>query len=142
MKQLVLILALASVAAGCVATPPPSAGPRRDGIAAAGIGGHARLAGLDVAPVRIEEDSRCPTGVQCIQAGTVRLLVRIEDRSGERESVLTLGKPVALEGGGWLALAAVCPYPRHPGRIAAGDYRFTFAFRVQPPPDRLELPCA
>jgi hypothetical protein len=87
------------------------------------------------------EDSRCPTGVQCIQAGTVRLAVRVEDRSGTSEPTLTLGKPVAL-GGGWLALAAVCPYPHHPQRIASTTYRFTLAFRVEQPPDRLELPCS
>lgn len=136
--RFVALLALAT--AGCAATPP--AAPLRDEIAAAGIGGHARFAGLDVTPVRVEEDSRCPSGVQCIQAGTVRLLVRIEDRAGRKTPTLTLGRPIALSGGGWLALAAVCPYPRHPERIARGSYRFTFAFRVQPPPSRLELPCA
>ena len=134
------LLALAAV--GCAATPSPPAGPLHDGVATARIGGHARFVGLDVSPVRIEEDSRCPTGVQCVQAGTVRLLARIDDRRGGRDTVLTLGEPVALEAGGWLALAAVCPYPRHPDRIARGDYRFTFAFRVQPPSDRIELPCA
>ena len=128
--------------AGCAAAPPGSASPLRDGTVTVALGKHARFVGLDVAPVRIEEDSRCPTGVQCIQAGTVRLLVRIEDRSGTNAPTLTLGKPIALRGGGWLALAAVCPYPNHPERIARDSYRFTFAFRVQPPPGRLELPCA
>jgi hypothetical protein len=105
------------------------------------LGEHARFVGLDVVPLRIEEDSRCPTGVQCIQAGTVRLLVRVEDRSGTSEPILTLGKPLKLGDGGWLALAAVCPYPRYPERIAQGSYLFTLAFRVQPPPDPLDLPC-
>ena len=140
MKPLLLPL-LALATAGCAATTPPPQGPLRDGTVTVGLGGHARFVGLDVEPLRIEEDSRCPTGVQCIQAGTVRLLVRIEDRSGEREATLTLGKPVALAAGGWLSLAAVCPYPRHPERIAGAAYRFTLAFRVQPPPNPFELPC-
>jgi hypothetical protein len=135
------IFVLALAVAGCAATPPPSRGPLRDGTVSVGLGGHARFVGLDVAPLRVEEDSRCPTGVQCIQAGTVRLLVRIADRRGRRDATLTLGKPIALEAGGWLGLAAVCPYPRHPERIARNSYRFTLAFRVQPPPNPLELPC-
>jgi hypothetical protein len=135
------LLALAAAAAGC-ATPPPGAdSPLRDGTVTVALGKHARFVGLDVVPLRIEEDSRCPTGVQCIQAGTVRLAVRVEDRSGTSEPILTLGRPVALGGGGWLALAAVCPYPRHPERIAPASYRFTLALRVQQPPDRLELLC-
>lgn len=141
MKQSISYFMLAFAMAGCAAVSPPPRGPSRDDTVSAGLGGHARFVGLDVDPLRIEEDSRCPTGVQCIQAGTVRLLVRIEDRSGEREATLILGKPVALAAGGWLGLAAVCPYPRQPGKIARSDYRFTFAFRVQPPPNPLELPC-
>jgi hypothetical protein len=126
--------------AGC-ATPPAAGATPRDGTVTVALGRHARFFGLDVVPQRIEEDSRCPIGVQCIQAGTVRLLVRAENGSGTSQPVLTLGKPAALAGGGWLALAAVCPYPRHPDRIAEASYLFTLAFRVQQPPDRLEIPC-
>ena len=142
MASRVALLALAAALAGCAARPPVVQSVPRDGTVTVALGGHARFAGLDVEPVRIEEDSRCPTGVQCIQAGTVRLLVRIADRRGKREATLTLGKPVALEAGGWLGLAAVCPYPRHPDRIARESYRFTLAFRVEAPPTPLEQPCA
>ena len=139
-----LVLVAALIASGCA--PAADAGaslpPLHDGTATVKLGGKARFGNMSLTPLRIEEDSRCPTGVQCIQAGTVRLLVRIDARTSERETVLTLGKPIALEGGRWLALAAVCPYPRRPGRIARDLYRFTFAFRIQPPPDRIELPCA
>lgn len=141
MKPL-LIPMVALAIAGCTTTPKGPEKPFRDSMVALALGGHSRIFGLDISPIRIVEDSRCPTGVQCIQAGTVRLLVRIEDRSGTREATLTLGEPVALAQGGWLALAAVCPYPSHPQRIPPDSYRFTFAFRVQPPPTPLELPCA
>src|SRR5687768_3853772 len=104
MKQAISCFLLALVTAGCAPATPPPQGPLRDGTVTVGLGGHARFAGLDVEPVRIEEDSRCPTGVQCIQAGTVRLLVRIEHRSGDLETTLTLGKPVTLAAGGWLGL--------------------------------------
>ena len=99
------------------------------------LGGHARLGGLDLVPLRVEEDSRCPANVQCIQAGTVRLAVRIDARGARSESVLTLGERVPLAGG-LLTLATVCPYPVHPGAIAKGSYRFTFTFSIpgRPPP--------
>ena len=135
------LVVLAAALAGCVTPPPGTKSPLRDGNVTVALGKHARFFGLEVVPLRIEEDSRCPTGVQCIQAGTVRLAVRVEDRSGTSEPTLTLGKPVALGGGGWLALAAVCPYPRHPERIAQSSYLFTLAFRVRQPPTPLDLPC-
>jgi hypothetical protein len=121
MKKSISCLLVVLATAGCAATLPK--GPLRDGTTTVALGEHARFAGLDVLPVRIEEDSRCPTGVQCIQAGTVRLLVRIEDRTGTNAPTFTLGKPIALRGGGWLALAAVCPYPSHPEKIARDSYR-------------------
>src|SRR5687768_3465473 len=110
------------VVAGCATTPTGAESPLRDGNVTVALGKHARFFGLDVVPLRIEEDSRCPSGVQCIQAGTVRLLVRVEDRGGTSEPILTLGQPLPLAGSGWLALAAVCPYPRHPERIASASY--------------------
>ena len=130
---------LALAVTGCAATPKGDERPIRDSMVALALGGHSRIFGLDISPVRIVEDSRCPTGVQCIQAGTVRLLVRIEDRSGTREATLTLGKPVALAQGGWIDLAAVCPYPRHPNRIAPETYLFMLAFNDRRPSE-LKLP--
>jgi hypothetical protein len=135
------LVALIGSLIGCATAPPEAETLLQDGNATAPLGKPARFSGLDVVPIRIEEDSRCPTGVQCIQAGTVRLLVRVEGGGATSEPTLTLGKPVALAGGGWLALAAACPYPRHPGRIASASYRFTLALRVEQPPNRLDLPC-
>jgi len=144
MKDVLLfapLLVLAAATAGCAgATPPPSA-QLQDGTAIVKLEGHARFGGLDVVPLRIEEDSRCPAGVQCVWAGRVRVAVRIDDRGRRSESVLTLGQPVALEQGGWLSLAAVCPYPRHPEAIAGAAYRFTFVLRMRAPPPPLEAVC-
>ncbi len=135
---IILLAALATV--GCAAKPSRPEVSLRDRLVALALGRHTSFAGREFVPVRIEEDSRCPTGVQCIQAGTVRLLVRIEDRSGTRDVILTLGKPVALAGGVWLDLAAACPYPRHPVRIAPKSYLFMLGFRTRTPPPELKLP--
>jgi hypothetical protein len=91
------------------------------------LGQRARIGGVVVTPLRIEEDSRCPTGVQCIQAGTVRVAVRIAEAGAAREAVASLGHSLSLAAGR-LTLCAVTPYPAHPGRIRPDAYRFRFAF--------------
>jgi hypothetical protein len=88
-----------------------------------------------VTPVSIAEDSRCPASVQCIQAGTVRLLARIRREGRGSEVVVGLRKPAAL-GAAWLHLVQACPYPAHPGQIPARDYRFTFAIDDSAATDR------
>lgn len=136
-----VILAIATP--GCAArvgAPPP---PLREGLAAAvGLGQRAAFGGgLAVTPLRIEEDSRCPLGVQCIQAGTVRLAVRIEEGAAARDAVLTLKQPLRLAGGSWLTLAAICPYPRQPGAIRPESYRFSFALGLAAPAPPLDFVC-
>lgn len=77
-----------------------------------------------VTPLGIEEDSRCPVDVQCIQAGTVRLSVKI-DRAGEvGTSVLTLNSPIHVKDEDWLELAAVCPITKSTVSIPSTAYRF------------------
>src|SRR5687768_9047447 len=72
----------------------------------------ARLSGLEVTPISVTEDSRCPSGVQCTQAGTIRIAARISDGAGGRNFALTLGVPIRIEGG-WTSLVQACPYPTH-----------------------------
>ncbi|HET9428423.1 MAG TPA: hypothetical protein VFO69_08715 [Allosphingosinicella sp.] len=85
----------------------------------------ARLGSLQVTPVAVAEDSRCPTGVQCIQAGTVRIQARIVDGGGgTRDQTLSLGVPVDA-GGGRLSLIRVCPHPVYRARIRPADYLFS-----------------
>lgn len=78
--------------------------------------------GRTITPVEILEDSRCPANVTCIQAGTVRLAVRVQDALHP----VALRKPADI-GGRWLHLIDVCPYPRQPQSIAPNAYRFRFA---------------
>ena len=85
-----------------------------------GLGETATFDELSVRALRVAEDSRCPIGVQCIQAGTVRLEV---DVAGDRPA-LALGVPVAA-GRHWLSLTRACPYPVHGTPIRPADYRFT-----------------
>lgn len=97
--------------------------------------------GRTITLVEILEDSRCPTGVQCIQAGIVRLAVRVQ-QSG-RDSLFPVGlrKPADI-GGRWLHLIDVCPYPRQPQSIAPNAYRFRFALDDEAVTDNSASNCA
>jgi hypothetical protein len=117
--------AVAVALAGCAAADarPASA----TSVATARLGQRATLGRVAVTPLRVVEDSRCPSGVQCIQAGTVRLAARIRERGASREAVLPLGRPFRLAGG-WLTLCAVRPYPGKAAPVARAAYRFRLAF--------------
>ncbi len=63
-----------------------SACTSRIGIAAASataafgtrLGESSKLGSRTITPIAILEDSRCPSGAQCIHAGTVRLQVKVQ----------------------------------------------------------------
>jgi len=92
-----------------------------DGIARARIGQAVTRDGLTIVPLAMVEDSRCPQGVACIQAGTVRIAA---DVAGSRTE-LTLDQPVAA-GGGTVTLVEVYPRPRAETRYYPDEYRFGF----------------
>jgi hypothetical protein len=140
---LIPLLAVAGALLGCATPPPAIETPLRDGAATVKLGGHARFGHVTLTPVRIEEDSRCPLGVQCVWAGRVRVAVYFED-GGEvlvHPIILTLGEPFPIEGGGGVAITAVCPYPHHPNPIAKDDYRITIALGVTAPPSTSDTEC-
>src|SRR3569623_204906 len=53
--------------------------------------------GVSIVPLEVLEDSRCPAGVQCIQAGTVRVSAQVVSASGTATMTLALNKPVTTE---------------------------------------------
>lgn len=111
-------------AAGCASAERPVAGSPPGSIILA-LQQRGAAGGFAVTPLRVDEDSRCPAEVQCIQAGTVRLAVRIAGRV-TLQPVLTLAQPSRLDSHSWLTLCAVTPYPARPGRIGPPAYRFSF----------------
>lgn len=88
-----------------------------------GLNQEATVGGRSVTVVRVLEDSRCPTDVQCIQAGTVRIAVSLDDASTEQ--VLALGKQAPLADGLLVTLTTVSPTKISTATIANSDYRFT-----------------
>ena len=99
--------------------------------ASVGVGGEARLGGLSVRVLGLVEDSRCPASVQCIQAGTVRIAVRLGQDGGAREAVLQLRETEPLAGGRALHFYGACPAAGTPG-AARAEERYRFHLAVAP----------
>ena len=110
---LLLPLATALALAGCITFHTVD-----DGISRAVIGETARVGHHTVVPQKLLEDSRCPTGVQCIQAGRVRISALVDGAEGE----LTLGAAASP-----VRLVEVTPVRRAGVTYYPDEYRFGFA---------------
>ena len=64
------------------------------------------------------EDSRCPTGVQCVWAGRVRMALRL----GENTATLAADSSFSADGLS-VRLDSVHPYPSSATPTATADYR-------------------
>lgn len=122
MKAFAPIAALALTA--CAATTPPLL----TGTPSAALGQTAQVGSMQVTPIAIVEDSRCPINARCIWAGRLTVRVRVSYSGGREELVgpITLGEPMNI-GREQLALESASPdkiagQPHRPS-----DYRFTFA---------------
>ena len=118
--QLALLVPLALAA--CATTPATD-----DGIVRTGLNQRIHVEGPYVTPLAVLEDSRCPSDVQCISAGRLRISARIELGSGSETRELIQGEPVQLADG-TLELFEVLPYAKADEPVAAEDYRFGFTF--------------
>ncbi|WP_147395402.1 hypothetical protein [Altericroceibacterium spongiae] len=119
----------------CTATGPASApaGPSdHPGTAYARIGETVYVDGPQVTPLEVLEDSRCPKDVQCIQAGQVRLKVRIDLGSGSEFREFAWpernGAHRRQVADGTLELVSVTPVRVSSQPPAPQDYRFGFTF--------------
>ncbi len=77
--------------------------------------------GWVVTPIELVTDSRCAVDVQCIQAGSVEVRVRV----GSTTHVLALAEPLHITGG-TITLVQVTPEMRSNVRIGLSGYRFSF----------------
>mgnify|MGYP006908203126 CR=1 FL=1 len=92
-----------------------------------GISGEAL--GVSITPLSVLEDSRCPIDALCVQAGTVRLNVRIENSRGADEMEIQLrGEGVNTEAEK-ITLLQVQPDPATDRVLEDSDYLFVFEIR-------------
>lgn len=141
-----LFLAIALPGAACMApspapTPTPAPATRTtparrepaDRVVAAGepfelaLGQTAEIRGLGerIRFVSVEEDSRCPEGVQCIVAGKARILLEVSG-GGEPATVelgTAGGTADAVQDGQTIRLLELMPHPSSKRSIQPADYR-------------------
>ncbi|HUQ14292.1 MAG TPA: hypothetical protein VM055_08470 [Novosphingobium sp.] len=117
------LVPLAAVAlSACVTVYPPDE-PAAEAVAYAHFNETATVGPARVTPLTLVEDSRCPTGVQCVWAGRVRITARIDGAARE----MTLGQPVTLDHGA-LTLVEVRPVRVADVAPRPADYVFGFRF--------------
>ena len=75
----------------------------------------------------VRQDSRCPTGVQCVWSGDAEAALRITTPAGPTDLVLhtNVDPRIANASGHLIRLEALRPHPAEGTRIPAGDYVVT-----------------
>lgn len=91
------------------------------------VGETKSIFGVKINPTEIVDDSRCPEGVQCIQAGTVRVSAMVTPRGESTASpvMFELGVPMTV-GMDQITLIKVMPDKKEGAEIAPNDYVLTF----------------
>lgn len=89
------------------------------------VGGTATALNVSVNVRELVSDSRCPSGVQCIWAGTVEVRAVLSTQVSHGEHVMRLGE-ARVFGDYNVTLTEVTPYPSTPDPIPESSYRFTF----------------
>lgn len=90
-----------------------------------GIGETAAFEDLKIRVLSVEEDSRCPIDVQCIQAGTVKVAVELVSAMGTRTETLELGTSLTTESQKITFMGAM-PQRVAGAHIPNSAYSFTF----------------
>ncbi len=80
---------------------------------------------VSITPLTVEEDSRCPSDVQCIQAGTVRVKVQVVSGTGTSTQIIKLGETITTENES-ITFKAATPGKVSTVPIGKNDYQFTF----------------
>ncbi|HYO47177.1 MAG TPA: hypothetical protein VEY33_10880 [Gemmatimonadota bacterium] len=83
--------------------------------------------GFDVTFTRVSEDSRCPEGAECVQAGNAAAAFAIESDEGQATLTLHTGREPreAAAMGGALSLVELRPSPVEGAPFDSAAYRAT-----------------
>lgn len=93
------------------------------------------LDGVGVRFVRVSEDSRCPTRVQCVWAGDAAVVIEIvppASDTAEHSLHTNVGQKSILLDSYELLLLELSPYPDEPRAIPPQDYRATLIAQERP----------
>jgi hypothetical protein len=122
MKRLLILSSLALLA-GCATFRDRDGGTEQRLV----LGQTGDFGPVNLTPINVDQDSRCPVGTQCIWAGTVRLKVLVEPAGANYTAFATLGQPLEVDGG-TLLLEDVTPRRTSTGQIPPDHYSFTLRY--------------
>lgn len=92
----------------------------------AGIGQTVTALDVSITPTEVVEDSRCPSDVQCVQAGRVRVRAEISSGLGTATQVFLVGESITTEAEA-ITLLEVKPSSKlSTVTLKPSDYRFVF----------------
>lgn len=93
---------------------------------------------VTILPTSIEEDSRCPKDVMCIQAGTVRVRTVLTNGNRRQEVVMTMGTPVNFAGK-YVLLRSVLPATDSKVPIIPSDYKLHYEVTTDAPSKEISV---
>jgi hypothetical protein len=88
------------------------------------VGETANFSGGSIKLLRVFDDSRCPTGVTCIWAGTVNVEIESFDGATTTRQTLALGKAFKTKNQN-ISFISATPYPKQDVTISEKDYVVT-----------------
>ncbi|MDD5050722.1 MAG: hypothetical protein PHV93_03195 [Candidatus Pacebacteria bacterium] len=112
--------------AECPGTPTSTQIPPASGDVTLSIGQKGNIGALAVTLNIIIGDSRCPTDVVCIQAGTVNVSVTLSDGTQTLTRTMSLSDAPYSFGKYQVSITSVTPARESQKEISAGQYRITF----------------
>lgn len=107
----------------------PAGASEADSISGEGaLGEKLQLGTLQVRPLRVIEDQRCPAGVACSSPDRIIVRTEIRGRSTNKVRDFEIGHIRQVEESGSLVLVAVTPSPAAGATIDPAAYRFSYEF--------------
>ena len=82
---------------------------------------------VNLTPINVDEDSRCPVGTQCIWAGQVRVKVLVEPAGADHSVFAVMGQPLAVDGG-TLLIEQVTPARTSTRQVPPNHYHITLRY--------------
>ena len=125
-----LLFAAVAASVSCHGSAPTEAHADQAFSLAPGSSAVVRSTGLTVTFDRVTEDSRCPIGVFCIQAGNGQVQLVVRSSTVDTLALNTTQGAHSRTVGNWaIELAALDPLPRADSAIKPDDYRATLTVR-------------
>lgn len=107
-------------------TPTPAPQIVSYGTVNAKLGQTITFPDFSLSPLSVESDSRCPSDVTCVWAGTLTVKANLVNGTGTTTKVFEIGKELQY-GNFTLTLVSSTPTPNSKQSIAPSDYQFVFS---------------